>query len=154
MMTTQHREFAGLEVPADRRPGTLDVRWAEEALRRPHRTDHAGAIRRTPPVRRFRRAFRRVLAATALASCLAVGILIAPDDTAPVPPTPASAPARAPVATSTNPRSLGFSGLWRCPLGQPKSDDAIQRLALIPDLSCFGGSLGLPPATAASSGRG
>ena len=30
-ITTQHTEFGGIDAPGDQHPGTLDVRWAEEA---------------------------------------------------------------------------------------------------------------------------
>ena len=68
-ITTQHTEFGEIYALGDQHPGTLDVSWAEEALRRSQRTDQPYAVRRLLPRRRPRRGLRRVIAAAAIASC-------------------------------------------------------------------------------------
>ena len=149
-ITTQHTEVGGIDAPDDQHPGTLDVRWAEEALRRPQRTDQPYAIRQLPPRRRPRRGLRRVIAAVAIASCLVVGISIAPGNNSPAPrwtPAPATT-SRPAIATSTNPKIVGSSSLFQCPLGQPMGEDAIERFALSPDFSCVGAWLGVHRTTA------
>jgi len=139
-ITTQYRAFSGIDVLDDQRPGTIDVRWAEDALdlRRP--VNRAHAISR-PPQRPPRKALHRLLAGLVIAVCLVVAIVIAPGSTASAPGrTPASATATSrPVSTpSTNAKSFGPSGLFECPLGQPTSEDAFERFALPQDPSCFG----------------
>jgi hypothetical protein len=48
-ITTQRTERGGIEAPDDQCPGTLDVKWAEEALRRPRTTDQLHSVHRLPP---------------------------------------------------------------------------------------------------------
>ena len=138
---TQHQEFGCIDVPGDQRPGTLDVTWAEEALRRPQRTDQPYAIKRLPPRRRSRRVLRRALAAVAIAICLVVGIEIAPGNTAPAPrwtPTPATTTSGTPVTTSTHGKNAGFPGPLRLCAGQLRTQNAFEPLALVPNFSCLG----------------
>lgn len=159
IIRTQHQKFGDIDAPEDQRPGTLDVTWAEEALRRPHRPDQHHGIKRLPPRRRSRRGLRRVLASVAIAICLVVGIEIAPGTTTPAPrwtPTPATRTSGTPVTTSAHGKSTVFPGLFACPRGQLTTQNAFERLALIPNLSCLGAPLvgrGTTTATGSAGGH-
>ena len=138
-ITTQCRVFGGVDVRDDQRPGTIDVRWAEDALggRRPiHRTH---AVPR-PPQHPPRQALRWLLAGLVIAACLVVAIVIAPGSTASAPGrTPALANATRPASvTSTKTKSFGPLGLLECPLGEPTSQDALEQIAVPLNPSCFG----------------
>lgn len=153
-ITTQLNEFGGIETPDDERPGTLDVGWAEEALRAGN-SDPPSSHRRLRARWRSRRGLRRVLAALAIAGCLVVAILVTPGDTSPLPPStppPAATVTRPHPAATSTPKSIVSSIPVPCLLGQPQSLDAIERFALIPDLSCVGASLGEQPSGATRSG--
>lgn len=150
-ITTQRNEFGGIETPDDEDPGTIDVRWAEDALRAGN-SDPPSPLRRLP-ARRLRRALRRVLAALAIAGCLVVAILMAPGDTSPMPPsTPVATATRPHPAAKTTTKSIVSSTPFPCLFGQPNRRDAIERFALIPDLSCVGALLGEQPNAATRSG--
>ena len=153
-ITTQLSQFGGIETPDDKSPGTLDVRWAEEALRAVN-SDPPSPPRRLRARRRPRRGLRRVLAAVAIAGCLVVAILVAPSDTSPVPPStpaPAATTTRPHPAATTIPKSIVSSVPFPCLLDQPNRQDAIERFALIPGLSCVSASLGEQPSAATRSG--
>lgn len=141
-ITTRHDEFGDIDAPEDRRPGTLDVTWAEEAFSRPQRPNQHHAIKRLPPRRRSRRGLRRVLAAVAVAICLVVGIEMAPGNTTPAPRwTPPTTTSGAPLATSTQGKGTGFPGFFGCAPGQLTTQNALEPLDLIPNLSCLGAPL-------------
>jgi hypothetical protein len=63
MITTHHEEFGGIAVSEEQRPGTVDVRWAEQAPRHPRRTDQRHSIQPLPPRRRPRGDLRHKIAA-------------------------------------------------------------------------------------------
>jgi hypothetical protein len=137
-ITTQYRVFGGVDVLDDQRPGTIDVRWAEDALGHRRPINRTYAVSR-PPQRPPRHALRRLLAGLVIATCLVVAIVMAPGSTAPGrTPTPATATSGPASVTSTNTKSFGPSGLLECPLGQPTSQDALERFALPLNPSCFG----------------
>jgi hypothetical protein len=139
-ITTEYKVFGGIDVLDDQRPGTIDVRWAEDAL------DHRRPVNRTntvsrPPQRSPRQALRQLLAGLVIAACLVVAIVVAPDGTASAPgrtPTPAAATSGPASVASTSAKSFGPSGLLECPLGQPTSQDTLERFALPLNASCFG----------------
>ncbi len=136
-ITTQYRVFGGIDDLDDRRPGTRDVRWAEDALDH-HRPplNRSRAVSR-PPQLPPRRALRRLVAGLVIAVCLVVAIVIAPGGSASAPgrtPTPAAATSRPASVTSTNTKSFGPSGLFACPLGQPTSPDARSRALPCPEI--------------------
>ena len=139
-ITTQYRVFGGIDVLDDQRPGTIDVRWAEDALSHGRPINRTHAVPR-PPHRPPRQALRRLLAGLVIAACVVVAIVIAPGSSAPAPrrtPVPTTSTSRPPIVTSTNSKSFGLSGLLECPLGQPTSQHTLERLALPRDPSCFG----------------
>ena len=154
-ITTQHTEFGGIDIPDDQRPGTLDVRWAEEALRPPGTTDQHYAVRRLPACRRPRRGLRRVIAAIAIAGCLVVGILIAPGNTSPAPrwtPTPARTESRPAVGTSTKFEEHRCFRSLPMPAGSVDEGRRVRATSLFPDLSCLGTQLEVHRTSTTGSG--
>lgn len=155
-ITTQYRVFGGIAVLDDQRPGTIDVRWAEDALddRRPINRTHA-VLR--PPQRPPRQALRRLVAGLVIAVCLVVATVIAPGSSAPAPrrtPTPATATSRPASVTPPKTKSFGLSALLECPLGQPTKMDTLERYALPRGPSCLGSPVSAEPGSATRSPKG
>lgn len=81
--TRQCSDLGGINDPDDLRPGTLDVGWAEDALRRLPRDGQPKEIQRSTQRPWPTRSLRRVMAAVTITICLMVGISIAPGETSP-----------------------------------------------------------------------
>jgi hypothetical protein len=142
-ITTQDRAFGGIDVLDDQRPGTLDVKWAEDALRHRQPINPTSADAR-PPHRPPRQALRRLLAGLVIAAFLVVAIVIAPGSTASAPQTPTSPAATATSRRATVPsppsRNFGLSSLFVCPPTQPIKLKVFDQIALS-SAPCLGAPL-------------
>ena len=156
MTRQQSKDFGGPDVAEDRRPGTLDVGWAEEAMRHSLRTGPSESVRQPRQHRRPLRGFRRVLAAMAITICLVVGILIAPDETSPAlhgTSTPVSATSDSPSVPPFSAETPGATGAPTCSTSESTRQEAMEGLGLLPTVPCLGLPL-LEQQTAAQLARG